>query len=209
MKLGHIRVYLSFFLSLTGPLLFSQESYSIKVHFIYGSKPKKEFRATEGKWFGGIWGGHVGIETDSNQILNFGPQGKFHWFSKSANRHSHFVIHTRENFWSIFKRTEGPVKRLSIEIPITKEQKHRLDSIRSAYLANTPYDYAFVGMRCAASAYDVLGLIHIMKPYSHARTYLKIRYPAKLRKRLLKKAKKNNWIIIREVGTKKRKWERG
>ncbi|MDJ1468511.1 hypothetical protein QNI19_10730 [Cytophagaceae bacterium DM2B3-1] len=51
----------------------------IKVHFLYGSKPKKEFKFLEKKWFGGMHGGHVSIETDS-VVTGFGPKGKFHVF---------------------------------------------------------------------------------------------------------------------------------
>lgn len=61
----------------------------IKVHFLYGSKPKKEFRFLEEKWFGGMHGGHVSIETD-HEVTGFGPQGKFHIFGNKKKFHSHF-----------------------------------------------------------------------------------------------------------------------
>ena len=60
----------------------SQDSVFIKVHFLYGSKPYARYKDTEPKWFGGMLGGHVGIETDSGRILDFGPKGRFHWLAK-------------------------------------------------------------------------------------------------------------------------------
>src|SRR3954451_1597248 len=65
----------------------SQDSSVIKVHFLYGSKPFRKYKDTEPKWFGGMLGGHVGIETDSGQILNFTPRGSFHWLAKKDSLH--------------------------------------------------------------------------------------------------------------------------
>lgn len=205
-----IKKFFFFFLLLAFSMenqgLLAQDSVLIRVHFLYGSRPKRKFRATEPAWFGGILGGHVGIETDSNVILNFNPHGKFHWFAKNNDRHSRFAIHSIENFWLIMG--SDSVKKASIVIPISSRQKQRLDSLSTAYCARTPYDYAFIGMRCAAAAYDVLSRIGVVKKYSYHKTYRAIFYPRKLRKRLLKKARRHHWQVIREKGSKKRKWER-
>jgi len=64
------------------------------------------------------------------------------------------------------------------------------------------------GMRCAASTYEILAQIGLLPQYSHFKTYMKIFYPRRLRKRLLAKAEQNNWTITRYEGTPKRKWER-
>jgi hypothetical protein len=47
------------------------------VHFLYGSKPSREARDIEKKWFGGKLGGHVGIEITPDSILNFVTVDKF------------------------------------------------------------------------------------------------------------------------------------
>ena len=70
----------------------------LKVHFLYGSKPKKQFKNYEGKWFGGKLGGHVGVEGDSGKILNFCPDGSFHIFAHPRSRHSHFLVHDPQDF---------------------------------------------------------------------------------------------------------------
>jgi hypothetical protein len=152
---------------------FSQDSLYLKVHFLYGSKPKTKYRAEEAKWFGGKWGGHVGIEVDSNQILNFLPKGKFHWIEKKDNRHSTFAIHSFDNFYQILGNVD-PAKKTIFYIPITHQQKDQFDSIKSYYLNHTPYDYALFGMRCGAAAYDILGQLNIVKSFGHRKTFLKI-----------------------------------
>jgi hypothetical protein len=184
-----------------------QDTLYLKVHFLYGSKPKKEYRSSESKWFGGVLGGHVGIELDSNRILNFVPSGKFHIVAKKNNRHSRFAIHSFESFYSILGGEPAQNKKTIVRVPITREQKLLFDSISKAYQEQTPYDYAFIGMRCGAAAYDILGKLDVLKPFSYRRTYRKIFYPKKLRKRLLKKATTNDWQVIREPGSATRKWE--
>src|SRR5690606_6575663 len=73
----------------------------IRVHFLYGSTPKREFKESETKWFGGKLGGHVGVEVGTDSILNFVPDGKFHVFQKKDDLHSLYTIHSFESFYSI------------------------------------------------------------------------------------------------------------
>lgn len=173
----------------TGHLL-AQDSFFLKVHFLYGLKPKSEFKGTEPKWFGGKLGGHVGIESSSNRILNFVPHGSFHWFAKKKDKHSMYAVHDSSSFYSILGGHPDSVKKIVVIIPISLQQKNAFDSIAACYLKQTPYDYALFGMRCGAASYEILAQLGIMKRYSYRKTYRKIFYPKKLRKRLLKKAKK-------------------
>lgn len=189
-------------------IAFSQTSDSIKVHFLYGSVPKKEFKQTESKWFGGKLGGHAGIESDSGKILNFLPKGKFHWFAKNRNKHSTYAIHSYNSFYSILGGDGSSAKKTIITIPVTKKQKELFNNISNKYLSNTPYDYAFAGMRCGAAAHDILGQLGIVKAYSYRQTSLRVFYPKKLRKKLLKKAKEKNWPVYQEKGNNRRNWER-
>lgn len=188
--------------------MFAQDSCFLKVHFLYGSKPLKAWRATEQKWFGGILGGHVGIEGDSNRIVNFLPSGKFHWFAKNNNRHSHYAIHSQNDFYGILGGNPDSVKRTIVYIPVSRQQKHSFDSIAAAYIKQTPYDYALAGMRCGAAAYEILAQLNILPAYSYSKTYRKILYPKKLRKRLFKKARANGWTMLQYNGSSTRKWEK-
>ena len=187
---------------------FANDSTYIKVHFLYGSKPKREFKDVESKWFGGKLGGHVGIEIDSNKIIDFVPSGDFHYFAKKNDCNSRFAEHNLESFWEIFGGNSEDVKTMSIKIPISKQQKLQLDSIISVYTSQTPYDYAFIGMRCGAATYDILSQLGILQQYSYRKTYMKVFYPKKLRKPLAEKAKQNNWVLEQQAGTTNRKWEK-
>jgi hypothetical protein len=187
---------------------FPQDTLYIKLHFLYGSKPLKKYKTSEKKWFGGILGGHAGIERDTNQILSFSPNGKFHWLSKKNNKHSRYSLKSEEGFYGILGGHPDSVKKAIVHVPITMQQKQLLDSISICYLAETPYDYAFLGMRCGAATYEVLGQLGIVHAYSIGTTSRKIFYPKKLRKPLLKEARLNGWKIERQEGSKRRKWER-
>lgn len=179
----------------------------LKVHFLYGSKPLKAYKESEPKWFGGILGGHVGIEGDSNKILDFGPRGKFHIFAKKGKRNSYFGLRNLESFYSILGAHPDSVKMAVVYIPITRDQKARFDSITRAYISRSPYDYAFFGMRCGAASYDVLSQLGILPGYGYTETYTRIFYPKKLRKRLFALANAKNWKVVKYEGSTRRKWE--
>jgi len=59
-----------------GTQLYSQDSSCIRVQFLYGSKPNNKYKDTGKKWFGGILGGHVGIEGDTGRFYSFEIIGK-------------------------------------------------------------------------------------------------------------------------------------
>jgi hypothetical protein len=185
----------------------SQDSSFIKVQFLYGSRPLKIYKATEEKWFGGILGGHVGVEGDRGNFYSFEKNGKNKIFNGGRNN-SIYKIETEEEFWNVMKTKEDSIKRTTIIIPITQQQKQKFDSIAASYLKQSPYCYAVFGMRCGASTYDILAQMGFFPQYSRFKTSMKIFYPRRLRKRLLAKAEKNNWTIIRKNGTPKRKWEK-
>lgn len=186
----------------------AQDSLYVKAHFLCGSKPKRPYKKTESHWFGGKLGGHAGIEIAPNYIIDFVPAGKFHIFSHRNKRHSRFTTHDTLNFYNLFGAKRDSVQRMSITIPITQKQKNMLDSLSKLYLEQTPYDYAFFGMRCGAAAYDVLSYTGILKQHKHMKTAFKIFYPRKLRRKLMKKAKANHWKIYLQQGSQRRKWER-
>ena len=185
---------------------FAQKQQYIKVHFLYGSTPLPQYK-DEGEWFGGLLGGHVGIELEKDKILNFLPHGQFHIFA-SRKRHSVYEELTEEAFYGIFDGKPKNVKRTIVTIPITPEQKTRLNAIEKEYLKKTPYDYAFFGMRCGAATYEVLGQLDKLPKYSsYMTTAMNVFIPKILRKRLIKRAEENGWKIERVAGSDHRKWE--
>ncbi len=201
-----------FFIVLTSFLHFSAfgqaDSTFLKVHFLYGSKPLKVHRPTEKKWFGGILGGHVGLESTPNRILNFEPKGRFHWFPHRKNKHGGYTERPYNRFYGYFENNPDSTKKTIIDVPISALQKRQFDSLSAAYLAASPYDYALFGMRCGSASYDILGQLNILPKYSYTKRLFKVMYPKKLRKRLLKKAANKGWRVEKVNGSFSRKWEK-
>jgi hypothetical protein len=187
--------------------LLAQDATFLQVHFLYGSKPLKAFKNTEQKWFGGMIGGHVGIAMDSNKILNILPKGHFHYVAHGTNKHSIYRFDDFKTFYEILGNDVSQVKKAIVYIPISPQQKVIFDSIANAYTSNTPYDYAFLGMRCGGASHDILGQLGIVQNWGYRKTFLRIFYPKILRKKILKKAKVNHWKIYTEPGCTTRKWE--
>jgi hypothetical protein len=184
------------------------DSAIIKIHFLYGSRPFKLYKSIESKWFGGMLGGHVGIEIGKDSVLSFLPKCKFNLFQRKSLKCGYFTIQSVRDFYEVLGGRYDSVKRTEICVPITIGQKSRLYSISAAYTKKTPFDYAFFGMRCAAAAYYVMGKAGILEMASDRLPWLEIFYPKILRRKLLALSERNNWSVVRKEGTKRRKWEK-
>lgn len=199
-------VILLFTFLLAGSPLFCQADSSqkfITVHFLYGSKPARSYKKTEPKLFGGIHGGHVSMQIDS-AILSFTPKYGWHIVSRHHKVEGGYI---EENAVAWAKDTSDK-KYTSIRIPISDSQYTELTRLEKCYLDTCPYDYAFLGMRCASAAADVLSHLGIVKQRSHFGLIRKNFYPKRLRRKLLRYAKKDNLEVFRKEGKKTRKWER-
>lgn len=181
---------------------------TVKVYFLYGSKPKPTTRDVEPKWFGGILGGHVGIASERDEIVHFLPFGKFHIVGEADNRMSTFSTSSENSFWGVLGGSNNEVQKLVISIPITSDQKKQLDSIHASYSESTPYDYAFLGMRCGSASYEILSQIGILRSRNKAGLMFGIFYPRKLRHKLLRKAKRHGWKREFQKGKLTRRWEK-
>lgn len=199
----NIRLFAIIFLFNCGFSCAHNDSTFLKVNFLYGSKPAKHYKKSERRYFGGLHGGHVTIELDSIDY-GFGPNAKVHIFAHKKNFHGAFEKQNT-NGALLFHSEE---KYAIIYIPISNGQNEKAKQIFEKYLQKTPYDYAFFGMRCAAAANDVLGQIGIVKKKNKFHYVCGTFYPKKLRKRLLKLAKKENHKIIKNEGKPSRKWEK-
>jgi hypothetical protein len=185
------------------PAFFLTSLYSLdtaRVLFVYGSRPKVK---QESKWFGGIHGGHVSVQYQS-VYASFVPEGKFHYVASRKHIHSTFVTESEDRF---VYDTQGS-RYLIICIPVTVHQRRALDSVMAHRLAESPYDYAFIGMRCASAAYEVLSAAGIYPRMRTRRMIYQYFYPKKLRKKLLKDAIRNQWQVVYRPGRNTRKWER-
>src|SRR5436190_10339026 len=111
---------------------------TIAVHFLYGSKPAKDCKGTEKKWFGGLKGGHVTIET-GDSIIGFQPKGNCHVFGKKEKANGYFNAKQKTNW---VKDTVS-LKYATVLIPLDGERYLKLKAILDTYLQKSPYDYAF------------------------------------------------------------------
>jgi hypothetical protein len=194
---------------LNGRTLVAQsDSVTIKAHFLHGSRPKHKFRHEEDRWFGGVLGGHAGIEYEPNRIINFVPKARFHVFAHPRLINSKFSIHDTVSFYEILGGDYASAKKTMITLKISAEQKARLDSIVAVYRTRSPYDYAFFGMRCGAAAYDLLAQAGVQPSYSFAKTWSVFFYPRKTRRRLEKLARIKGSAVQKMPGSTKRIWEK-
>lgn len=181
---------------------------SLRIHFLYGSRPAHAFRAAEPRWFGGKLGGHVGIEFAPDSILNFVPSGKFHWIGRQTPKHSRYTVTDAAGFWRILGGSQGQLKTASISLPIDNVQRSAFEALRWRYLGETPYDYAFLGMRCAAATDEVLAQLGITRRRSYWGTIFGTFHPKVLRKRLLRMAHCHGWPVTSTEGSTRRIWQR-
>jgi hypothetical protein len=172
---------------------------TVKVLFVYGSKPKIK---GEDRWFGGIHGGHVSVQY-RNMYASFVPDGKFHVFASRKYVNSKFVLEYDDRF--IFDTSDS--RYVIICVPVDSMQKARLDSVIGQRLTKSPYDYAFFGMRCASAAYELFATAGIFPSKSRYGMLRKYFYPKKLRKKMFREAKLNNWPVYFRPGRTSRKWE--
>ncbi len=205
-----------FFLFLVGIIIFERYDFqhyknpsphlneTIKIHFIHGSEPKPNCIYAK-KRLGGLWGGHVEVEIDS-LIYGFQNQTKDVTFFATLNSkkfNSEFTVKTIAN-WEKESKYE---KITSVILPVSKEQKNGVLTQYNRYVSILPYDYAFLGMRCTASIYEVLGDNNIIENESRFKSILLAFYPAQFRNKLIAYANKNNMLVEKQKGVDCRIWE--
>lgn len=177
---------------------------SITVHFYYGSRPARGYKGTESHYFGGIHGGHVSLQIDST-VFSFVPAGMpVHIFAHRNKRQSTYISDQASSF---LNDTAG-CKFTSITFPISDSQYVLIQHLKTVYLDSTPYDYAFFGMRCAAAAYDVLGQAGVVKKRNNFTNVCRNFYPKRMRKRLIRRAKREHLQMVQHDGRKSRRWEK-
>lgn len=174
---------------------------SLRINFLYGSKPAKGYKQTESKRFGGIKGGHVNIELNG-RVLDFAPNGRCHLFSRNKKPGGGFFINSRA-WWDTLNE-----KSAYIVVPVARWQADSLNKIFDSFAAATPYDYAVFGHRCASATYHVLSMAGILRRKSTFGNVTGNFYPKLLRKKLFKWAARRGYAVKKFQGSKSRKWEK-
>ncbi|HEY4336004.1 MAG TPA: hypothetical protein VGM89_08905 [Puia sp.] len=202
---------------------------SIRILCLYGSIPAKEFRGREPMYgpnnvfnkMAKMHGGHVAIEIAPDKALSFQPlrytgiarSGHLTNRANANNFNSCFRLYTRHRAWTVlgdYYNNLDSLRRATFVIPITAAQKRRLDSIAKTYVAKTPYDYSFLGMRCASASYEVLAAAGIVTGYKHNFWYnifTTRRFRYVLYKEYLRN-KEKGWRLYTSKGSQSREWEK-
>jgi len=181
---------------------FGQQTDTIRVFFLYGSRPLRGNWHQEPHYFGGFHGGHVSIGIDS-VVIGFHHLKGLHLVS--CRKHTGGVFQRKKI--SDFLKDTIAFKYVTFDIPITAAQHDQLLQILKDDMAHTPYDYAFFGMRCAAACYDVLSQIGIFKIKSRIGNISSNFYPKLLRKKMFALAREKHLKITGHPGRKSRNWE--
>ncbi len=186
--------------------LYGQQNHTIIVFFLYGSQPRSEFK-NEPSYLGGIHGGHVSIGIDS-LVVGFSS-------SLTAKRQVHIFPHKHNSIGKFFTKDltdflKDTISRkyTTIAIPLSEDQYDTIKHIQNDYLKNSPYDYAFFGMRCASSAYEVLSQAGIVERKTKCGVIFSNFYPKLLRHKLLHLAKLKGYNVTKHKGNKRRFWEK-
>ena len=182
--------------------LAAQEEHIIRVIFRYGSIPVHGYEKVEYEEVGGLYGGHVSFGIDSLEI-GFTNRKRLHLFNDKDDFESLF-------YWEYLKNYENQLlskKVVVFMVPLTGEQYVKLRAILMQYIENTPYDYAFFGMRCASATYDVLSQIGLFEPLPRFRNMVSNFYPRRFRAKMFRLAQENHYTIIKHTGRLTRIWE--
>lgn len=166
-------------------------------------------------------GGHVGVEYEPDKILSFQPvhytgiarAGHLIPSSREKNFNSCFKVYSERRMWNVlgnYYDNIDSLRRAVFVVPITAAQKHTLDSLAQTYTSTTPYDYAFLGMRCASATYDVLRIAGIVTECRHniwynvftTQDFRWLLYREYLRN------KENGWRLYTCKGSTSRKWDK-
>jgi hypothetical protein len=196
------KIWISAILVLVFGASFAQEPHLLKVFFRYGSIPEIGYKYIEYEEVGGLQGGHVSIGIDSLEI-GFTNDKTIHFFPQKDHMEGVF-------YWEYLKDFEDHVsdkKYITFVIPITQDQYIKLRKILLAYIDNSPYDYAFFGMRCASATYDVLSQIGLFEVLTPAKNMISNFYPKLFRRKMFQLARKNEYTVIRVKGRKTRIWD--
>ena len=172
------------------------------IHFIHGSIPMENCIYPR-KRLGGLLGGHVEIEVEG-RVYGFRlDKLPVHIFVDKGHFNSKYEVNTKETW---LKRTEYE-KMTSIYLPISEEQKDKLQAILTTYLAKSPYDYAFFGTRCATSTAEVLSKSGIIYRLSNVENSIAFLSPHPLRQAFLHLAREKHFLVIYKKGVECRYWE--
>ena len=102
------------------------------------------------------------------------------------------------------------LRRVVFVIPVKSGQRRVIDSLALAYLARTPYDYAFLGMRCASASYQILAYAGVATEYRRGlwhRIFSTRKFRYALYKEYLRR-RSEGWRMYTWKGSVSREWDK-
>lgn len=175
------------------------------IHFLHGYIRKRHCEDPK-TTVGGLLGGHIEWEIEDTVYgFQYADRKKIHFYSRKQPA-AFGGLFTRKSKANWLKETKND-RITSIFIPLGEGQRVRLVDILEAYHRQAPYDYAFLGMRCASATFELMAEIGLLPKKSRRYYILHAFYPRQLRKRLVKWAKKNKFQVLKKEGIESRFWE--
>jgi hypothetical protein len=179
--------------------------HELVVRIAHGSRPHPQHRDTEKHWLGGMYGGHVVIELDSFAYgFNFRSQ-RVHIFPRK-NESRRKGVFEKDNAAALLHGWRN-LEMTSVYVPLNDSAYTALKQQLETLHKHPDFDYAFLGMRCASTAYMLLSKVGVFEPSGKFKSMRKAFHPKALRKRLLKSAHQNNYRVVVQQGSKTRIWE--
>lgn len=175
---------------------------SIKVIFLHGSKPAKNHK-NEYKTVGGLRGGHIVTQIDSN-VYGFNYKSKrIRTFPHPFNKKG---VMEKENVDNFLKLKKG-AKITIVTIPVSSDEYNNIKNFYENNVNKANFDYAFFGMRCASVCYKGLSICNVYKKSSNFKSIRRAFHPKKLRKKLCKTAEQKGYKVEVMKGRAGRIWE--
>ena len=181
-----------------------RESDWVTLHCIHGSLPKQWWKEKSMRLGGLLWG-HVEIQIDDKVYgFEYVDKKNVHIFPRKKSKYNaKFTLKTLAE-----RQTETQDEKItSVTFSTSSEQKYLLTEIYTRYLRCSPYDYAFLGTRCALSACEILQEVAILPHRPHWYNVLLAFSPSLWRKQLCTYAKKHHLLIERQKGSPLKIWE--
>ncbi len=175
------------------------------LHFTHGSVPRPGCEDQRSR-LGGKWGGHVELEIDDH-LHGFELERRPDWHLVARRRRSSFNCVFEKKPLADWLAASLNDKRTSIALPVTAGQKDWLLEFYERNGAEPPYDYAFLGMRCAASMREVLGGAGILSEISRFGCLVSAFYPRQFRRKMLRLAAEKGWQVTLKPGIECRDWD--
>lgn len=184
---------------------FAFGKHELIVRIAHGSRPHPQHRDTQKHWLGGMYGGHVVIQLDSFAYgFNFRSK-RVHIFPRMKESRQAGVF--EKDFAPLVVQGWAQMKTTTVYVPLSDSEYVAMKSRLEALHADVPFDYAFLGMRCASTAYMLLSETGVFEPAGKLKSMRRAFHPRALRRKLIRAAAAQKLRVEVQPGNPHRIWE--